>query len=110
MELHYCKAACGSPCERNEIHYFQLTDVKMLEKARELIRSCHGHNAVTLIGQLNPVLRGWANYHRNVVSKRIYGRVDYMLRGMLWRWARRSHPNKSRGWLQRRYFSADEHG
>jgi len=82
----------------------------VLEKARELIRSCHGHNAATLIGRLNPVLRGWANYHRNVVSKRIYGRVDYMLRGMLWRWARRSHPHKSRGWLQRRYFSADEHG
>ena len=40
----------------------------VLEKARELIRSCHGHNALTLIGRLNPVLRGWANYHRPCLS------------------------------------------
>ena len=37
-------------------------------------------------------------------------RVDYMVRGMLWRWARRTHPHKSIGWRQRRYFSADKHG
>ena len=29
---------------------------------------------------------------------------------MLWRWARRKHPNKSRGWIKRRYHRADEHG
>jgi len=29
---------------------------------------------------------------------------------MLWRWARRNHPNKSRGWIQRRYHSADQRG
>ncbi len=63
-----------------------------------------------LIRKLNPLLRGWANYHRHVVSKRIYARVDYCLRAMLWRWARREHPNKSRGWIKRRHFSADEKG
>ena len=29
---------------------------------------------------------------------------------MLWRWARWRHAKKSRGWIQRRYFSVDEHG
>lgn len=82
----------------------------VLEKSRQLIRSCHGHNAATLIRRLNPVLRGWANYHRHVVSKRIFSRVEYYLRQMLWRWAHRQHPGKSRGWIQRRYFSADESG
>jgi RNA-directed DNA polymerase len=82
----------------------------VLEKARQLIRSCHGHNAATLIRRLNPILRGWANYHRNVVSKRIYGRVDHLVKQMLWQWAHRQHPKKSRGWIQQRYFSADEPG
>ena len=82
----------------------------VLEKARLQIRSCRGHKAEVLIRKLNPVLRGWANYHRHVVSKRIYARVDYCLRAMLWRWARREHPNKSCGWIQRRHFSADEKG
>lgn len=82
----------------------------VLEKARDVIRGGRGHNAATLIRKLNPILRGWANYHRHVVSKRIFGRVDYLIRGMLWRWARRRHAKKSRGWIQRRYFSVDEHG
>ncbi|MBI3685598.1 hypothetical protein HY250_04295, partial [Candidatus Azambacteria bacterium] len=33
--------------------------------------------AEVLIRKLNPVLRGWAQYHRNVVSKKIYNRVDF---------------------------------
>jgi RNA-directed DNA polymerase len=82
----------------------------MLEKARRLIRSCRGLAAAVLIRKLNPLLRGWANYHRHVVSKRVFDRVQYCLRTMLWRWARRQHPNKSRGWIQRRYHSADAHG
>jgi len=82
----------------------------VLEKARQRIGSCHGMKAAVLIRKLNPILRGWANYHRHVVSKRIYARIDYCLRAMLWRWARREHPNKSRGWIKRRHFSADEKG
>jgi retron-type reverse transcriptase len=82
----------------------------VLEKARQRIKSCHGHTAADLIHQLNPLLRGWANYHRHVVSKRIFGRVDYYVYGMLWRWARREHRDKSDGWIRQRYFSADPKG
>jgi RNA-directed DNA polymerase len=82
----------------------------VLEKARQLIRNCRGLAAAVLIRKLNPLLRGWANYHRHVVSKRAFARVEHYLRAMLWRWARRNHPNKSRGWIQRRYHSADQGG
>jgi RNA-directed DNA polymerase len=82
----------------------------VLEKARQLIGSCRGVAAAVLIRKLNPLLRGWANYHRHVVSKRVFDRVGLYLRRMLWRWARRNHPNKSRGWTKRRYHSADQHG
>ena len=82
----------------------------VLEKARHLIGKCRGLAAAVLIRKLNPLLRGWANYHRHVVSKRVFDRVGYCLKTMLWRWARRNHPKKSRGWIQRRYHSADPHG
>lgn len=82
----------------------------VLEKARTRIKGGHGNTAADLIHQLNPILRGWANYHRHVVSKRIFGRVDYYLYQMLWRWARREHRNKSDGWIRQRYFSADPKG
>lgn len=82
----------------------------VLEKARQLIRSCRGLKAAVLIRKLNPLLRGWANYHRHVASKRTFSRVHNGVRTMLWRWARRNHPNKSCDWIQRRYYAADEKG
>jgi len=82
----------------------------VLEKARQRIKKGHGQNAASLITKLNPLLRGWANYHRHVVSNRLFGRVDYHLHGMLRRWARRQHPNKSATWIHKRYFSADPQG
>jgi RNA-directed DNA polymerase len=82
----------------------------VLEKARQLIRRCRGLKAAVLIRKLNPLLRGWANYHRHVASKRTFGRVHQCVRTMLWRWVRRNHPNKSYGWIKRRYYAADEQG
>ena len=82
----------------------------VLDKARARIQSCRGQKPVVLIRKLNPVLRGWANYHRHGVPKRIFSRVNYFVSRMLWRWIRREHPNKSRGWIKRRYFSADPKG
>ena len=29
--------------------------------------------------QLNPVIRGWANYHRHVASKRTFHTVDHAI-------------------------------
>jgi RNA-directed DNA polymerase len=83
---------------------------RVLEKARQLIHRCRGLNAAVLIRKLNPLLRGWANYHRHIVSKRTFDRVGNCVRTMLWRWARRNHPNKSWGWIKRRYHAADDRG
>lgn len=82
----------------------------VLEKAKERIKHNHGQCAAALIHKLNPLLRGWANYHRHVVSKRVFGRVDFYVHAMLRRWARREHPNKSSTWIRKRYFSADPTG
>lgn len=57
-----------------------------------------------VIGKLNPVIRGWANYHRHVVSKRVFCTMDYWLWERLWRWCRRRHPKKNGHWIADRYF------
>lgn len=62
-----------------------------------------------MIGQLNPVIRGWTNYHRNQVSKKIYSKVDHLIWEMLWEWSVRRHPNKGRKWVKRRYFIKEGH-
>jgi len=75
-----------------------------LKGIRGIINDARGMSAAALIDQLNPKIRGWANYHRHVVSKRIFGHVDRNIFSCLWRWARRRHPNKPSRWVKTKYF------
>jgi RNA-directed DNA polymerase len=75
-----------------------------LEGIRRIIKAAHGVSAADLIDQLNPKIRGWANYHRHVVSKHTFGHVDRNIFSSLWQWARRRHPNKSPRWFKPKYF------
>ena len=72
---------------------------------RKTIKAALGMSAADLIHELNPKIRGWANYHRHVVSKRTYVRVDHEIFSSLWRWARRRHPNKNTRWRKQKYFA-----
>ena len=53
------------------------------------------------------IIQGWANYHRYVVSKRIFSRQDYILWNQLYSWGKRRHPEKSKFWLKNRYWHRD---
>ena len=57
-----------------------------------------------LIGVLNPVIRGWANYHRAVCASKTYSSIDSWLWLKTWKWAQRRHPNKSANWIKAKYF------
>jgi len=57
-----------------------------------------------LIHQLNPKIRGWANYYRTSVSKAAFGRLDFLTWEKLRSWARRRHPRKTGGWVKNRYW------
>jgi RNA-directed DNA polymerase len=75
-----------------------------LEKVRGIIKASRQVTAGHLIVNLNPVIRGWANYHRHVSSKRTFSQVDHAIFRALWRWAVRRHSKKSRRWIKDRYF------
>lgn len=62
-----------------------------------------------LIEQLNPLIRGWALYHRHVVSKAIFNSVDHAIFKALWAWAERRHRNKTRWWIKAKYFHVHGH-
>ena len=57
-----------------------------------------------VVGRLNSILRGWANYHRHVVSGQLFNYIDWRVYNMLWRWARRRHQNRSKHWIAYRYW------
>jgi len=76
------------------------------DKIRLCFQSALGLSQEALIRQLNPVLRGWANYYRNGAAKRTFVKLDhYVLRKVLG-WTRRRHPHKPASWREHKYFSA----
>lgn len=80
-----------------------------LDKVRKVIRTSGAMSAGQMIVQLNPLIRGWANYHRHVVSKRTFSKVDHAIFEALWRWAKHRHPNKPYQWLKKKYFHSIEY-
>jgi RNA-directed DNA polymerase len=78
----------------------------LLEKVRKIIKDNKQTSAGKLIAQVNPILRGWALYHRQVASKKTFSTVDHAIFEMLWRWAKRRHPTKGRRWVKEKYFHA----
>jgi len=80
-----------------------------LDDIRETIKSNATARTENLIRQLNPKIRGWANYHRAICAKKTFGYVSMQIFKALWRWAKRRHRNKSVKWVRQRYFRSKGH-
>jgi len=77
---------------------------RIISKIREIVHKAAAWTQEELIKTLNPVITGWANYHRHVVSKETFQKLDNIVWNMLWKWAKRRHPKKGRRWIARRYW------
>jgi RNA-directed DNA polymerase len=75
-----------------------------LTSIRKVIKDNKQATASWLITQLNPQIRGWANFHRHAAAKETFVHVDTAIFKALWRWARRRHPKKGKRWVADRYF------
>lgn len=81
--------------------YFPSIEIPKAKSAdiRYKIKQLTGRNTtVRSLGQtlqnLNPVLRGWANYYRHCRgAKKVFTSIDWYVTDRLWRWMRRKHPN-----------------
>jgi hypothetical protein len=60
-----------------------------LEKIRGTLRQMRTARQEDVIDKLNPVIRGWANYHRSQMATRTLAKTDHLIWQALWRWARR---------------------
>jgi RNA-directed DNA polymerase len=70
----------------------------------EEIKAMNGAKQEDLIAKLNPILRGFANYYKGVVSKETFSYIKSRVWQYLWRWAQRRHPNKNKRWIKESYF------
>ena len=87
----------------------QITPSKASMKAvkaeiKDICKSSCNLSPRQLIKRLNPVLRGWANYHRHVICAESFSQIDHYVWQRLYQWAKRRHARKSGRWIYRKYF------
>jgi len=75
-----------------------------IDKVRKAIKDNKVAKQINLIKLLNPIIRGWANYHKTVTANDAFNYVDNEIWLSLWQWAKRRHPDKSPAWIKKRYF------
>jgi RNA-directed DNA polymerase len=78
-----------------------------LKKVRGIIEKYRDSSAGQLVVKLNPVIRGWATYHRFGASSKTFNSVDSAIFKKLWWWTRRRHPHKSATWVKQKYFTTE---
>ncbi len=76
-------------------------------KVREIVKGRKTATQANVVRELNPVIRGWANYHRHVVAKETFRSVDSKIWEVLWQWSKRRHPKKGTPWVKDKYFASE---
>ena len=76
----------------------------IMSKIREKVKKARSWTQDALIKILNPIIRGWANYHRHNASTKTFGKLDSYLWTVTWRWGKYRHPKKGHRWIAKRYW------
>lgn len=77
---------------------------RIRDRLRTEMRAQVGSNAASVMRTLTPIIRGWAAYYRIGVSSEVFSALDDYMWKLLYKWIKRTHPNKSRWWRMDRYF------
>lgn len=77
---------------------------KITKKLSQTVRYYRESKQELLIVKLNQIAKGWAEYHHCVCAKSTFALIDHRLWEMLWKWAKRRHPQKCNKWVKNRYW------
>jgi len=77
------------------------------DKIKLIFKKFRGVPAHALIRKLNPVIRGWSNYHKGFCAKRTFNRLSTTIYNTLKRWAKNEHANQNIWWIYHRYFKGN---
>jgi RNA-directed DNA polymerase len=77
---------------------------------KAVIKSHRTTSQARLIGNLNPIIRGWANYYSGVASKETFSSEDYIMWSMLRAWTVSRRGRKNKAYAIKKYFRMGRHG
>jgi RNA-directed DNA polymerase len=74
------------------------------EKIHDVLDTMKAATQDEVIDRLNPIIKGWANYFKAVVSSKTFLDMNKNIWKKIWRWSKRRHSNKGRKWIANNYF------
>jgi RNA-directed DNA polymerase len=77
---------------------------KLRTRLRETWESLNSCPIQQVLARLNPIIKGWANYHRVVVASETFKKLDDWMFHRAVRYIKRLHPTKSADWQTRKYW------
>ena len=84
-----------------------LTSIKKLnyvKKVKQIIKINSSQTQENLIYKLTPYILSWCYLYRFSLKKSDWNELDKVLSQFIWRWSCRRHNNKSKKWIQSKYF------
>jgi RNA-directed DNA polymerase len=77
---------------------------KHKESVSEILKHKVSGSQKGIIDDINPVIRGWSNYYRSVVSGKVFNKMDHYVYEKLWKLTCKRHPSKGLRWIKQKYF------
>jgi len=97
FHIRQFKGSCFCFPQKNKVKNF-------LRGIKQWLKTNHNAKPEAIIKHLNPILIGWGNYYKCGASKRVFSYVDHKIWKMLYKCCLKRHPNKSKGWVAKKYF------
>lgn len=77
---------------------------KHRQRLRQEWQALVGRSLKEVIVKLNPIIRGWANYFRTGVARKVFEELDYWMYYREVRYVKRAHSAKPKYWWKAKYF------
>lgn len=77
---------------------------RIRNRLRSEMQALLGQSITVVLRRLSPIVRGWSAYYRTVVSSRVFSALDSYVWTLTYKWAKRTHPKKSKRWIVSKYF------
>ncbi|WP_328541145.1 hypothetical protein OHT17_51150 [Streptomyces sp. NBC_00371] len=77
---------------------------RIRNRLRSEMQALLGQSITVVLRRLSPIVRGWSAYYRTVISSKTFSALDSYVWTLTYKWAKRSHPKKSKHWIISKYF------
>ena len=67
-----------------------------IEKIHDILRKGRSWTQDAIIAAINPIIRGWCNYHNHACASKTFSRMDHVIFMMIYSWVKRKHKGESR--------------